>query len=141
MFGVLDEGEEERTDFSLVNEGLIAPEAATGDDIRLFSVELMNRLIFIKFLEDRKLVPKTLLSGLADTYDPKNFPQSFYKTFFEPLFFSVLNERPSERTQQVRNVRFYTDVPYLNGGLFRPTVNDERGFSDREFDIYMSLRG
>ena len=84
MFGVLDGGEEERTDFSLVNEGLIAPEAATGDDIRLFSVELMNRLIFIKFLEDRKLVPTTLLSGLADTYDPKNFPQSFYKTFFEP---------------------------------------------------------
>ena len=59
----------------------------------------------------------------------------------EPLFFGVLNERPSKRTQQVRNVRFYTDVPYLNGGLFRPTVNDERGFSDREFDVYMSLCG
>ena len=141
MFGVLDGGEEERTDFSLVNEGLIAPEAATGDDIRLFSVELMNRLIFIKFLEDRKLVPTTLLSGLADTYDPKNSHSRSIRRFFAPLFFDVLNERPIERTQQVRNVRFYTDVPYLNGGLFRPTVNGERGFADREFDVYMSLCG
>jgi hypothetical protein len=71
----------------------------------------------------------------SDTYNPEIYPQSLYETYFEPLFFGVLDERPSERTQQVRNVRFYSNVPYLNGGLFRPTVNDEQGFSDEDFDV------
>ncbi|HET7325396.1 MAG TPA: DNA methyltransferase [Halococcus sp.] len=135
VFGVIDETDDERTTFALVGDGIIAPEAATGDDERLFAVELMNRLIFIKFLEDRQLVPETLLSDLADTYDPETYPQSLYETYFEPLFFGVLDERPSERTQQIRNVRFYSNVPYLNGGLFRPTVNEERGFTDEDFDV------
>jgi type I restriction-modification system DNA methylase subunit len=135
VFGVIDEDEEERTAFALVGDGVIAPEAATGDDERLFAVELMNRLIFVKFLEDKELVPNELLSDLADAYDPETYPQSLYETYFEPLFFGVLDERPSERTQQVQNVRFYSGVPYLNGGLFRPTVNEERGFTDEDFDV------
>ncbi|EMA55219.1 Eco57I restriction-modification methylase domain-containing protein [Halococcus thailandensis] len=134
VFGVVEEGEE-RTAFSLIENGIEAPESATGDDIRLFAVELMNRLIFIKFLEDRELVPKTLLADLAETYNPKTYPQSLYETYFEPLFFGVLDERPSERSQQIRNVEFYSEVPYLNGGLFRPHENTERGFTDEDFNV------
>ena len=135
VFGVLDSDEGERTTFSLVEDGVIAPDAATGDDKRLFAVELMNRLIFVKFLEDRGLVPPELLNNLAETYDPKTYPQSLYETYFEPLFFGVLNERPSERTEQISNVEFYSDVPYLNGGLFRPSENSERGFTDKAFNV------
>ena len=135
VFGVVEEGEDERTAFSLVGDGIIALEAATGDDIRLFAVELMNRLIFIKFLEDKGIVSETLLSDLAETHDPATYPQSLYETYFEPLFFGVLDERPSERPQRLQNIEFYSNVPYLNGGLFRPTVNDERGFSDEAFDV------
>lgn len=129
------EGVEERSSFSLVGDGIDPPAAATGEDKRLFAVELMNRLIFIKFLEDRGLVPETLLSDLADEYDPATYPYSLYETYFEPLFFGVLDQRPGERTQQIRNVGFYADVPYLNGGLFRSTENDERGFTDEDFDV------
>lgn len=135
VFGVIEEGEDERTAFSLVGDGVIAPEAATGDDVRLFAVELMNRLIFIKFLEDKGLVSETLLNDLAETHDPATHPQSLYETYFEPLFFGVLDERPSDRPQRLQNIEFYSDVPYLNGGLFRPTANDERGFSDEAFDV------
>ena len=135
VFGVLEEGEDERTAFSLVEDGIIAPEAANGDDERLFAVELMNRLIFVKFLEDRGLVPADLLADLADTYNPSTYPQSLYETFLEPLFFGVLDERPSERSEQIQQVGFYTDVPYLNGGLFRPHENTERGFTDESFDV------
>jgi hypothetical protein len=135
VFGVVDEEDDERTAFSLIEDGIIAPKAATGDDIRLFAVELMNRLIFIKFLEDRELVPETLLTDLADTYNPKTYPQSLYETYFEPLFFGVFDERPSERTQQIRSVEFYSEVPYLNGGLFRPHENTEHGFTDEAFDV------
>ncbi|RJS95639.1 hypothetical protein D3261_19445, partial [Halococcus sp. IIIV-5B] len=101
----------------------------------LFAVELMNRLIFVKFLEDRGLVPSDLLADLADTYNPSTYPQSLYETFLEPLFFGVLDERPSERSEQIKQVGFYTDVPYLNGGLFRPHENTERGFTDESFDV------
>jgi hypothetical protein len=136
VFGVFDESvEDERTEFSLVGDGIDAPAAATGDDLRLFAVELMNRLIFTKFLEDKGLVPETLLADFADTYNPRTYPQSLYETYFEPLFFGVLDTRPSERKSQITNVDFYTDVPYLNGGLFRPTENDERGFTDKDFDV------
>ena len=90
VFGVLEEGEDERTTFSLVEDGITPPETANGDDERLFAVELMNRLIFVKFLEDRGLVPSDLLADLADTYNPSTYPQSLYETLLEPLFFGVL---------------------------------------------------
>lgn len=32
----------------ITNHGIVAPPETTGDDIRLFAVELMNRLIYIK---------------------------------------------------------------------------------------------
>jgi hypothetical protein len=137
VFGVLDESEpeDERTEFSLVGDGIDAPEAATGDDVRLFAVELMNRLIFTKFLEDKSLVPETLLADFTEEYDSHAHPFSLYEMYLEPLFFGVLDTRPSERTSQVTNVDFYDGIPYLNGGLFRPTENEERGFTDRNFDV------
>jgi type I restriction-modification system DNA methylase subunit len=139
VFGVLDDADDEqdaeRSDFSLVGNGIDAPAAATGDDIRLFAVELMNRLIFTKFLEDKGLVSETLLADFADTYDSRTFTRSLYETYLEPLFFGVLDTRPSERKSQVAGVEFYDDIPYLNGGLFRPTENDDRGFTDRDFDV------
>ncbi|MFB6087506.1 MAG: hypothetical protein ABEJ85_03205, partial [Haloarculaceae archaeon] len=53
VFGIVDEGD--RTPRSLIGDGVVKPEAATEDDARLFAVELMNRLIFIKFLEDKAI--------------------------------------------------------------------------------------
>lgn len=55
VFGVTDQGDDRRAR-SLIGEGVEAPNEATGDDVRLFAVELMNRLIFVKFLEDKRIV-------------------------------------------------------------------------------------
>lgn len=44
---------------------MIVPDDATGDDVCLFAVELINRLVFLKFLEDKGLVSETLLRDLA----------------------------------------------------------------------------
>lgn len=49
VFGVR-EGET-RSERSLIGDGVIAPDEATGDQRRLFAVKVMNRLIFIKFLD------------------------------------------------------------------------------------------
>jgi len=71
VFGVNDgDVSEERRARSLVGEGVIAPDDADGDDTRLFSVELMNRLIFIKFLEDKRIVRPDLLQTIVGTPKP-----------------------------------------------------------------------
>ncbi|QIO25022.1 Eco57I restriction-modification methylase domain-containing protein [Haloarcula sp. JP-L23] len=137
VFGEYDEGEE--TARSLVGDGVIAPESATGDDVRLFSVGLMNRLIFIKFLEDKGLVGETLLQDLVDEYESAGIPQRFYKAYLEPLFFGVLDERPDDRPDHVQQMDIYDDIPYLNGGLFRPSIEGSNGFSDRDFDVRDSV--
>ena len=85
VFGI-GEGEDEPRSRSLIGEGIVAPSEATGDDIRLFAVELMNRLIFVKFLEDKELVDSGLLRSLQTAHSQGMHPDSFYKTFLEPRF-------------------------------------------------------
>ena len=124
---------------SLIGEGIVAPDTATGDDVRLFAVELMNRLVFIKFLEDKRLVDPDLLESIREAHGAGMHLDSLYKTFLEPLFFGVLDERPSDRPERVRGISIYEGVPYLNGGLFRPVESGEHGFDDREFDVRDSV--
>ncbi len=123
----------------MIGEGIVVPDTATGDDVRLFAVELMNRLVFIKFLEDKRLVDPDLLGSLREAHEVGMHPDSLYETFLEPLFFGVLDERPSERPERVRGISLYEGVPYLNGGLFRPVDSGERGIDDREFDVRDSV--
>ena len=138
VFGVIPD--EERTAArSLIGEGIIVPEEANGDDVRLFAVELMNRLVFIKFLEDKGLVEERLLEDLRDEHEDTRAPQSFYKTYLEPLFYGIFDERPSARTERIRRIQLYSDMPYLDGGLFRPTVGDGKSFDESEFDVRDSV--
>lgn len=133
VFGVTEEDEERRAR-SLIGEGIVAPAEATGDDVRLFSVDLMNRLIFIKFLEDKRIVRNDLLNAITETYEDGVYPQSLYKTFIDPLFYDVFNEKPP-RDPQIEDIELYDDIPYLNGGLFRPQLNGNEEINERDFDV------
>ena len=133
------EGSDKPAARSLIGDGIDAPKDATGDDIRLFSVGLMNRLIFIKFLEDKRLVDETLLLDLKEDHEKSFTPDSFYKTYLEPLFFGVLDERPNDRSERVKNIALYSNVPYLNGGLFRPTEENGSEFNEQDFDVRDSV--
>ncbi|GGN23302.1 Eco57I restriction-modification methylase domain-containing protein [Halarchaeum nitratireducens] len=136
VFGIVSE--DETTTRSLVGDGVVAPDGATEDDARLFSVELMNRLVFIKFLEDKALVDPDLLQTLVDTYEDGMYAGSFYESFLQPLFYDVMNEQPGNRPDHVENIDLFQDIPYLNGGLFRPTINGD-GFSEGGFDVRNSV--
>ncbi|MFB6234917.1 MAG: Eco57I restriction-modification methylase domain-containing protein [Halopenitus sp.] len=138
VFGVED-GSEDRRARSLIGEGIVPPNEADGDDIRLFAVDLMNRLIFVKFLEDKRIVRPDLLDVLTDTYENGIYPQSLYKTFFDPLFYDVFNEKPEDRDPQVADLDVYSGTPYLNGGLFRPELNGTATFDERDFDVRDSV--
>ena len=76
-----------------------------------------------------------MLRLLSDTYEDGVYPQSLYKTFFDPLFYDVFNEKPEHRNEQVSSLDVYSDIPYLNGGLFRPELNGGSGLSERTFDV------
>ena len=138
VFGVR-EGDEERSPRSLVGDGVVAPDEATGEDTRLFAVKTMNRLIFVKFLEDKRLVSANLLRDLSEMYDEGMYTSSLYDEFIEPLFFEVMNKKPEDRSKHVRNVGLFDGVPYLNGGLFRPVLGDEDGLDERDFDVEDSV--
>ncbi|AKH98042.1 Eco57I restriction-modification methylase domain-containing protein [Halanaeroarchaeum sulfurireducens] len=136
VFGIV--GEDEETARSLVGDGVVTPDGATEDDTRLFAVELMNRLVFIKFLEDKALVNHDLLQTLVDTYESGMYAGSFYESFLQPLFYDVMNEQAGRRPDHVENIELFQDIPYLNGGLFRPTIKGEE-FKEDDFDVRNSV--
>jgi hypothetical protein len=123
----------------LIGEGIISPDETDGDDVRLFAVDLMNRLIFIKFLEDKEIVRSDLLSVLADTYEDGIYTRSLYKAFLDPLFYDIFNEKPDDRDPGVEGIEVYSGIPYLNGGLFRPELNGTAGVDERDFDVRDSV--
>ena len=143
VFGIVNESEE--TPRSLTHDGVIAPEGATADETRLFSVEMMNRLIFIKFLEDKGIVRSDLLQSILDTYEEGLYTDTLYQQFIQPLFYDVLNERPDKRSPQIQDISLFDDIPYLNGGLFRPSIqhdpgdgvedDDRKPFKETDFDV------
>ena len=100
----------------------------------------MNRLLFIKFLEDKGVVEPDLLRTLAETYESGVYGGSFYEEFLKRLFYDVMNAKPDERSPNIRNIDLFERVPYLNGGLFRPTIGgDGDDFSERDFDVRNSV--
>lgn len=138
VFGIVTDEDETRPR-SLIGEGVVAPESASVDDVRLFAVELMNRLVFIKFLEDKELVDPDLLVKLKRAHEEGTHPPRFYKAYLEPLFFDILDERPGQRTDRIQGLDIYEVVPYLNGGLFRPASENGHSFDETEFDVRDSV--
>jgi len=142
VFGIVNESEE--TPRSLTHDGVIAPEGATADETRLFSVEMMNRLIFIKFLEDKGIVRPDLLRSIIDGYEDGMHTDSLYESFIQSLFYDVLNKRPEKRSEQIQDIDLFSDIPYLNGGLFRPSIQhdgsgDREAFEESDFDVRDSV--
>ncbi|WP_324662336.1 Eco57I restriction-modification methylase domain-containing protein [Haloarcula sediminis] len=136
VFGIVNE--DETTPRSLIGDGVVKPEGASEEDARLFAVELMNRLIFIKFLEDKAIVQPDLLRTVKETYNDGTHMGSLYDSFLKRLFYDVMNEKPEKRSPQVKNVDLFADIPYLNGGLFRPTIEGE-DFEEGDFDVRNSV--
>jgi hypothetical protein len=110
VFGVED-GADDRRARSLIGDGIVSPAGADGDDTRLFAVDLMNRLIFVKFLEDKRIVRPDLLDVLAETYDNGIYTQSLYETFLDPLFYDAFDEKPENRDPRIEDIDVYSDIP------------------------------
>lgn len=119
-------------DTTLIDD-IQSPGDATTTDRRKFAIKLVNRLLFVKFLEDRDVLPNNFLRDRVDNYqktvsEVDDIGGGLYKSQLEPLFFNLFNAEESKRITKHQG-GWFDDVPYLNGSLFAP---EER---EREYDV------
>lgn len=94
-----------------------------------FAVRLIGRIVFCWFLKEKKseagipLVPENMLS-----IDAIKKSANYYHDVLEPLFFELLNTNQNRRKNKFINEDYYKQIPYLNGGLFSPHVDDRYKF-------------
>ena len=95
-----------------------------------FAVRLIGRIVFCWFLKEKKseagipLIPENMIS--LDCIKDSN---NYYHDTLEPLFFELLNTNQTRRKGKFAREEIYTQIPYLNGGLFSPHTDDHYKFS------------
>ena len=100
---------------------------ATGDDQRWYTAVLINRLMFLWFLQEGDFLDaqKNYLKLRLAKHLSVAQSTSFYKKFLVPLFFRGFAEERSELNSAAIASEF-GNVPYLNGGLFAPHELEQR---------------
>lgn len=109
---------------------IVAPDGATESEKRIFAITLVNRLFFIKFLEDKGVFDEDdfLLKRVEAYHEYEDeIAGNLYDSQIKPLFYKLLNTPRSERGAKYRT-GWFDDVDYLNGGLFRENVANEREY-------------
>src|SRR3990170_3929147 len=127
VFGYDDKGQ--RIQGTYLLKEVIPPSNTEKNQSNLFSVVFMNRLIFIKFLEENGVISKTLLNDLWGMYKESGSASSFYDAYLKALFYEVFNKGKENRRPKVAINPLYKKIPYLNGGLFREVLQMESNYS------------
>ncbi|MDR2266325.1 MAG: Eco57I restriction-modification methylase domain-containing protein [Christensenellaceae bacterium] len=95
-----------------------------------FALRLIGRIVFCWFLKEKKsslaLIPELLLSDGAIKGD-----NTYYHGVLEPLFFEILNTKCSVRKDKFATDEIYRLIPYLNGGLFMPHIDDHYTYNSK----------
>ncbi|AOW80119.1 type II restriction enzyme, methylase subunits [Halodesulfurarchaeum formicicum] len=128
LFGESDEYDYET---SLMDD-IRAPSGSSKRDKRLFAITLMNRLLFIKFLETRGILRDGFLRQRVSEYEShkSSLVGNLYESQIKPLFYKILNVPKAERDPKYQDEdAWFTDVEYLNGGLFRENVDRESDYT------------
>lgn len=126
LFGESDEYDYE----TCLMDDIRSPKDAPERDERLFGITLMNRLLFIKFLESRDILDDGFLRDRVDHYERHEqvMTGNLYETQIKPLFYKLLNTQEDDRERKYRS-GWFANVPYLNGGLFRENVTNEFNYT------------
>ena len=95
-----------------------------------FAVRIIGRIVFCWFLKEKKsengipLIPESMLA-----LDSVKASHNYYHDILEPLFFELLNTNQLRRKGKFACEEIYTQIPYLNGGLFSPHSDDHYKFA------------
>jgi len=125
LFTKLTGGERKNGRTQLDEKGSLYLPSTTDDKTKKeFSVRLIGRLIFCWFLKKKvsdkgvSLIPEEFLSSNSITQYP-----NFYHDVLEPLFFETLN-KPLKQRKKEYQLPPWSQIPFLNGGLFMPEYHD-----------------
>lgn len=116
-------------------ENLIAAQGElAGDDLRMFTQTLFNRLMFLRFIERKGWLEfDGETSYLRALYAAGGHgKRSFYSGRLRPLFFQGLAVEGKQENAA------YGRVPYLNGGLFERSELDKR-VSDLPDEVFAGI--
>ena len=107
---------------------------AFGNDekkIRDYIKKMMGRITFLHFLQ-RKGWMCGDLNYMQNLFQRSSHQDDYLDTVLEPLFFGILNTKPEQREALFERYSWdksllaeWSDIPYLNGGLFERDENDE----------------
>ena len=139
LFGESDE----RSYETCLMDDVTSPRGATEHDERLFAITLLNRLLFVKFLETRGVLREGFLKERVDAYEAGSdeFTGNLYETQIRPLFYKLFNTPEDERDPKYRHdEKWFSDVPYLNGGLFRAAIRNEHQYSVNDRTLPVVVR-
>ena len=99
--------------------------------IRDYIKKMMGRITFLHFLQ-RKGWMNGDLNYMQNLFERSWYKDNYLDAVLEPLFFGILNTKPSEREVLFANYGWdkdlleeWKDIPYLNGGLFERDAEDE----------------
>jgi len=99
-------GESEEHDYqtSLMDD-IRSPPGATESDERLFAVTLVNRLLFIKFLESREVLDEGFLRTRVEQYQENQgiLAGNLYETQIKPIFYKLFNTSKDDREPKFRS--------------------------------------
>ena len=107
---------------------------AFGNDekkIRDYIKKMMGRITFLHFLQ-RKGWMCGDLNYMQNLFQRSAHQDDYLDAVLEPLFFGILNTKPEQREALFEKYSWdksllaeWSDIPYLNGGLFERDENDE----------------
>ncbi|MCB8944537.1 MAG: putative DNA binding domain-containing protein [Ardenticatenaceae bacterium] len=106
-------------EFQQVHDTFMAylePSIPDEKDRRWYTSALLNRLMFIYFLQRQRLIDKGATGYLHDKLQERDWQDGYYRAFLHPLFFEGFALPESKRSAQAKAV--LGTIPYLNGGLF-----------------------
>ena len=99
--------------------------------IRDYIKKMMGRITFLHFLQ-RKGWMCGDLNYMQNLFERSWYKDNYLDAVLEPLFFGILNTKPSEREALFEDYGWdkdlleeWKDIPYLNGGLFERDAEDE----------------
>lgn len=119
-------GESDEYDYdTCLRNDIESPPSASAKDCDVFAVTLVNRLMFIRFLQKRGALSGNFLHDRVSEYND-GIPATLYESTIKPLFYELFNKRQSDRDL---HGGWYDDVPYLNGGLFQKSLEDEGSYN------------
>ncbi|MEM1577976.1 MAG: DNA methyltransferase [Candidatus Pacearchaeota archaeon] len=118
----------------LIRQKVIIPEGKKEDKLRDFIHQILNRIMFLYFVQKRGCFgkDKNFLANYWDTYKNKfKGKNKFHKEWLNVLFFEALCQ-PSWFYNEKHYLGGFNEIlkyaPYLNGGLFESNELDEVGW-------------